>query len=119
LFKFGLAVELVNNGENPTAITDFDNLDINAKFQVWRPFNEYEYNQMITILTGAGVLSKESGIELNTLSKPDEKMRVAKEEQEEMQKTLELQEQQMALTAKANEGKEEGEDSNKKNKEEE
>lgn len=86
LFKFGLAVELVNSGENPTAITDFDNLDINAKFQVWRPFNEYEYNQMITILTGAGVLSKESGIELNTLSKPDEKMRVAKEEQEEMQK---------------------------------
>lgn len=119
LFKFGLAVELVNNGENPTAITDFDNLDINAKFQVWRPFNEYEYNQMITILTGAGVLSKESGIELNTLSKPDEKMRVAKEEQEEMQKTLELQEQQMALTAKANEGKEEGEEGNNKNKEEE
>ena len=33
-------------------------------------------------------------------------MRVAKEEQEEMQKTLELQEQQLALTAKANEGKE-------------
>lgn len=107
LFKFGLAVELVNNGENPTAMTDFDNLDINAKFKVWRPFNEAEYNQMITILTGAGVLSKESGIELNTLSKPDEKVRIAKEEQEEIQKTLELQEQQIALTAKANEGKEE------------
>lgn len=121
LFKFGLAVELVNSGENPTAITDFDNLDINAKFQVWRPFNEYEYNQMITILTGAGVLSKESGIELNTLSKPDEKMRVAKEEQEAMQKTLELQEQQMEMTAKAAEreegNKEEG--GNNENKEEE
>ena len=117
LFKFGLAVELVNSGENPKAITDFDNLNINAKFQVWRPFNEYEYNQMITILTGAGVLSKESGIELNTLSKPDEKMRVAKEEEEKTQKTLELQAQQMALTAKTNEGKEEGEESNNKTKE--
>jgi hypothetical protein len=30
-------------------------------------------------LVGAGVLSKESGIELNTLSKPDEKIRVDKE----------------------------------------
>ena len=106
LFKFGLSKELVNSGENPTAITDFANLDINAKFQVWRPFNEYEYNQMVTILTGAGVLSKESGIELNTLSKPDEKMRIAKEEEEKAQKALALQEQQMALSQKANEGNE-------------
>lgn len=82
LFKYGLAKELVNNGENEKAITEFGSLRINAKFKVWRPFNEYEYNQMITILTGAGVLSKESGIELNTLSKPDEKQRVSKEEEE-------------------------------------
>ena len=117
LFKFGLAKELVNNGEQPTAITDFENLDINAKFQVWRPFNEYEYNQMITILTGAGVLSKESGIELNTLSKPDEKMRVEKEADEKARKALELQEQQMAITQKASEtsNNEEDEGGNNKN----
>ena len=89
LFKYGLSVELVNKNENPTAITDFENLNINAKFKVWRPFNEYEYNQMITILTGAGVLSKESGIELNTLSKPDEKIRVEREEEEKTRKALE------------------------------
>lgn len=100
LFKFGLSVELVNSGENPTAVTDFDNLDINAKFQVWRPFNEYEYNQMITILSGAGVLSQESAIELNTLSKPDEKMRIAKEAEEKERKALELQEKQLAMTQK-------------------
>ena len=100
LFKFGLAVELVNSGENPTAITDFDNLDINAKFQVWRPFNEYEYNQMITILTGAGVLSKESGIELNTLSKPDEKMRMQKETEEAERKELEQQEATLKIQNK-------------------
>ena len=107
LFKFGLAVELVNSGENPTAITDFENLDINAKFNVWRPFNEYEYNQMITILTGAGVLSQESGIELNTLAKPDEKIRIKKEAEEAERKELEKQEQQLELSQKYSD-KEEG-----------
>lgn len=82
LFKYGLAKELVSNGLNDKAITEFDSLHISAKFKVWQPRNEYEYNQMITVLTGAGVLSKESGIELNTLSKPDEKARVQKQEQQ-------------------------------------
>ena len=95
LFKYGLSKELVNKGIQPTAITDFESLNINAKFKVWRPLNEYEYNQMLTILTGAGILSKESGIELNTVSKPDEKMRVQKEQEEK-----ELKEQQ-ALEAQA------------------
>ena len=81
LFKFGLAKELVNKGVQTTAITDFDSLNINAKFKVWRPLNEYEYNQMLTVLTGAGILSKESGIELNTISKPDEKLRVQREKE--------------------------------------
>jgi hypothetical protein len=79
LFKYGLAKELVNKGENPQAVTEFESLNINAKFKVWRPLNEYEYNQMVATLVGAGILSKESGIELNTLSKPDEKIRVDKE----------------------------------------
>lgn len=94
LFKYGLAKELVNNGEKATAITDFENLNINAKFKVWRPLNEYEFNQMLTILTGAGILSKESGIELNTVSKPDEKLRIQKEKEAielEQQKALEQQ----------------------------
>lgn len=79
LFKEGLSKELVNKGENLTAVTDFENLDVNAQFDIWIPLNEYEYNQMLTILTGAGILSKESGIELNTASKPDEKARIMNE----------------------------------------
>ena len=79
LFKFGLAKELVASGEHPFAVTELMRLNISGKFKVWRPMNDYEYNQMITILTQNGILSKESGIELNTLSKPDEKMRIAKE----------------------------------------
>ena len=62
LFSYGLAKELVNSGENSMAITEFQQMHLNAKFKIWKPLNDYEYNQMITILTGAGVLSKETGI---------------------------------------------------------
>jgi hypothetical protein len=79
LFKYGLSKELVNKGINTTAITDFDNININAKFTVWKPRNDTEYNNMLISLRGAGLISAESGIELNTASKPDEKARVAKE----------------------------------------
>jgi hypothetical protein len=82
LFKYGLSKELVNNGKRKHAVTEYEELHINAKFKVWQPRNEYEYNQMLTILTGAGILSKESGIELNTVSKPDEKSRVQRELEE-------------------------------------
>lgn len=84
LFKEGLAKELVNNGILPTAVTRFEKLNINAKFKVWRPMNDYEYNQMLTILTGAGILSKETGIEKNTESTPDEKLRIRKQIQENL-----------------------------------
>lgn len=87
LFKEGLAKELVNNGIKADAITEFENLHINAKFKVWRPFNDYEYNQMLAILTGAGILSKESGIELSTVGKPDEKARVQRELEASVTKT--------------------------------
>lgn len=113
LFKEGLAKELVNYNEVPTAITDFATLDINAKFKVWRPLNEYEFNQMLTILTGAGILSKESGIELNTVSKPDEKNRV---KQEQLEAERKLIEQTLASVQQNNEDntddqkKEEGEE---------
>ena len=82
LFKYGLSKELVNKGIMPTAITDFEKLNINAKFKVWKPLNDYEFNQMITMLYGAGVISKETAVEMNTMSKPDEKARITKEQEE-------------------------------------
>lgn len=115
LFKYGLAVELVNNGDNPQAITQFEELKINAKFKVWKPLNEYEYNQIITMLQGAGVLSKESAIELNTMSKPDEKHRVQKETEEAERKAQEQFEQQAALSQQK-EGNEGGEGASKNDK---
>lgn len=106
LFKQGLAKELVNNGENPNAITEFAELQINAKFKVWRPFNETEFNQMITTLSGAGVISKETAIEVNTISKPDEKQRIRKETEEAEQKALEQQEATLKMQAEANKSNE-------------
>lgn len=103
LFKYGLSKELVNEGINKTAVTDFETLRINAKFKVWKPLNEMEYNTMVTMLTGAGVLSKESGIELNTLSKPDEKARLEQQEKEQEEKTMKQMQQTQIV-----QGKEEG-----------
>jgi hypothetical protein len=98
LFKYGLAKELVNTGVNPHAITEFEDLHINAKFKVWRPFNDYEFNQMLTILTGAGILSKESGIELTTVGKPDEKARIQREAEE----SIKLAQERMMAQAENN-----------------
>ena len=94
LFKYGLSVELVDKGIQPLAITDFANLNITGSFKVWKPMNDYEYNQMLTILTGAGILSKETGIQKNTESAPDEMSRIMAQEQKQTEKTLSLQQAQ-------------------------
>ena len=98
LFKYGLSKELVATEKNTTAITEFDDLNINAKFKVWKPMNDYEYNQMLTILTGAGILSKETGIEKNTESSPDELMRIEKEHQAQLDEQIESQRRQLELS---------------------
>ena len=106
LFKHGLAKELVREGIQSTAVTDFESLNIGAQFKVWRPLNEYEYNQMITTLKGAGVISTETAIEVNTISKPDEKLRVKKETEEAEKKALEQQEATLKRQAEANKSNE-------------
>jgi hypothetical protein len=105
LFKYGLSKELVAKGVNKTAITEFEDLHINAKFKVWKPMNDYEYNQMLTILTGAGILSKETGIEKNTESSPDELIRVEKEHQAMIDEQIESQERQMKMSQQAKQSK--------------
>ena len=84
LFKEGLAKELVNTGEKEweTAVTDFENLHINAKFKEWMPQSDTDYNSMLIQLKGAGLISEETGIERNTESSPDEKIRRKKEKEE-------------------------------------
>ena len=94
LFKEGLAKELVNKGINSTAVTDFENMHINAKFKEWMPQSDTDYNSMLIQLKGAGLISEETGIERNTESSPDEKMRRAKEKEEalaQQQRQAEMQ----------------------------
>ena len=79
LFKEGLAKELVNKGENPNAVTEFAKMKISCKFKMWQPFDEGTYNQMLCTLKGAGIISTKTGIEKNTISAPDEEMRLAEE----------------------------------------
>jgi len=74
------------------AVTEYELTEIESEIRVWRPRNDNEYNQMITALTGAEVLSKETGAEVNTLSRPDEKARLAKQRQKELENEARLEE---------------------------
>ena len=94
LFKYGLGVELVHNGIQKTAITDFEKLNINAKFKVWKPLNEYEYNNMLIQLKGAGLISAETGIQKNTESTPSELAKITKESEEAFLRQQEIMAQQ-------------------------
>jgi len=99
LFKEGMAKELVNKGINTQAVTKYESLLINAKFVVWMPKSDSEYNQMLATMKGAGLISKKTGIEKNTQSKPDEENRIKTEELEAEEKAAKLAEQTATIAA--------------------
>ena len=82
LFKEGLAKQLVANGENPNAITEFAKMKVSASFKPWQPFDEAAWNQMLCTLKGAGLISTKTGIEKNTVSTPDEEIRLDNENEQ-------------------------------------
>ena len=105
LFKRGLAVELVNKDPNdpfykPDAITEFDKMRINASFDIWQPFSEAEYNQMLSTMKTSGILSQRTAVEANTISRPDEVERIQREQEELAQKELDKLEKTGAINAK-------------------
>ena len=83
LFKEGLAKQLVANGENPNAITEFAKMKVSASFKPWQPFDEASWNQMLCTLKNAGLISTKTGIEKNTVSTPDEEIRLDNENGQE------------------------------------
>jgi len=102
LFKEGLSKELVRKGIDKTATTRFaEKLHISAKFKIWRPYSETEYNNMLISLKAAGLLSTQTGVEMNTVSKPDEHARVNKEAEENMKKQLEVAQKTAATNTAA------------------
>ncbi len=110
LFKFGLAKELVASGKNEFAVTDFEELNINAKFKVWKPLNDDAYNLSVATMKQMGIISLETAIEMNTYSKPDEKARVRKEMEEAERKAQEQMNLQAELkeTSSSKNGAKEG-----------
>jgi hypothetical protein len=86
LFVEGFANELVESGEIPTAKTDFSKLRIHNEFQVWKPKSEENHNIMVEAAKGAGIISLRTAVEKNTLSTPDELVRIQKEKEEEERK---------------------------------
>lgn len=79
LFKQGLAKELVRSGKDKEAITRFDDMDILSSFMVWQPRSETEYNTMLETMKSNGILSQKTAVEKNTVSAPDEELRLAAE----------------------------------------
>lgn len=100
LFKRGLAVELVNKGIKKDAITEFDKMNINAQFDIWQPFSETEYNNMLVSMKNGGILSQKTAVEVNTISRPDEVERIQREQEELAQKELDKLEKTGAINAK-------------------
>ena len=92
LFKEGLAKQLVSSGENKNAITEFEQMKISAAFKPWQPFDENSYNQMLCTLKGSGLISTKTGIEKNTISTPDEEVRLQKENEVKLEQQANTEE---------------------------
>ena len=91
LFKEGLAKQLVASGENPTAATDFEQMKVSTTLKPWQPLDESAWNQMLCTLKGSGLISTKTGIEKNTVSAPDEEVRL------DVENTKKQQEGQSAI----------------------
>lgn len=81
LFKYGLAMELVNTGDDKDAITRFEDMEILSTFKVWQPRSETEYNTMLESMKSNGILSQKTAVEKNTESAPDEELRIEAEKE--------------------------------------
>lgn len=88
LFKYGLARELVAKEVKKDAITEFEKMNINASFDVWQPYSESEYNQMLCTMKNSGILSQTTAVEQNSVSRPDEVERLQREQEEAVEKEL-------------------------------
>lgn len=107
LFKAGLATELINSGdtEYSDAKTAFDKIRIYSKFDVWKPKSEEAHNQMLTALyqSGNGGISRQTYVEKNTISTPDELMRIRKEHEEQIKEQEEQERKAAEIAQKTSE----------------
>jgi len=100
LFKYGLSIELRDKGINTNAVPQFSELNINAQFDIWQPYSEESYNQMLCTMKNSGILSQETATEQNTISRPDEVVRLKKQQEEMLNQELEKTRRTKELEAK-------------------
>ena len=100
LFKWGLAIELRNKGIMTDAVPRFAALNINAQFDIWQPYSEESYNQMLCTMKNSGILSQQTATEHNTVSRPDEVERINKEKEQALQEELDKERATKELEAK-------------------
>lgn len=105
LFKEGLAMELVNNHVKgyEDAKTRFAELRIQTSFMVWKPKSEEAHNQMLATLHSSGGISQQTYIEKNTISTPDELMRIRKEHEEQIKEQEEQERKAAEIAQKTSE----------------
>ena len=98
LFIYGLGKELVNKKINPTALTDFAKLEINAEFVVWMPQSETQIVNMLQTLSTINGISLETLVANSPFSAPDEVQKIKKDKEDaaalEMKKNQQIQTQQ-------------------------
>lgn len=106
LFKQGLAMEFRNKSKfTEEEIKVLEELNINASFDIWTPYSESEYNQMLCTMKNSGILSQQTSVEFNTISRPDEVERIAKEHKEELERKLDETRRTKELEAEFSEQK--------------
>lgn len=88
LFKHGLAIELRNKRIMDNAVPRFAALNINAQFDIWQPYSEEQYNAMLGTMVSQKILSRRTGTEANTISRPDECERLEIEKAEDMEQEI-------------------------------
>lgn len=107
LFKEGLAMELVNTKEKgyEDAATRFKKLRIHSQFMVWKPKSEEAHNQMLATLYGGGEggISRQTYVEQNTISAPDEMSRINREHKAKLKEEEKQAEKAAALAQKTSE----------------
>ena len=100
LFKHGLAMELRNKRILDNAVPRFEKLNINAQFDIWQPYSEEQYNAMLGTMVSQKILSRRTGTEANTISRPDECERLERERVEDMEQELQKTERTKQIEAK-------------------
>lgn len=101
LFKQGLAMEFRQKKMlDEDSVKVLETLNVNAQFDIWQPYSESEYSQMLCTMKNSGIISQKTAIEQNGVSRPDEVERIQKEKEQALEEELDKTRRTKELEAK-------------------